>query len=167
MTSIDGSIHRLVADMMDSMIAAKGVGIAAPQIGVALRVVVLGVPGREPFALINPEIVRRSGERRVTEGCLSVPGYRGEITRSLSVVVRALDEKGRQTRIKASAKTENEEEALLAQALEHEVDHVNGILYIDHLASLDELVKIEPEEGLPDEEVEEAEGQVEEAENSG
>jgi len=166
-TSIDGSIHRLVADMMDSMIAAKGVGIAAPQIGVALRVVVLGVPGREPFALINPEIVRRSGERRVTEGCLSVPGYRGEITRSLSVVVRALDEKGRQTRIKASAKTENEEEALLAQALEHEVDHVNGILYIDHLASLDELVKIEPEEGLPDEEVEEAEGQVEEAENIG
>ena len=157
MARIDSSIRRLVADMVDSMIAAKGVGIAAPQIGVPLRVVVLGIPGREPFALINPEVVRRTGERKVTEGCLSVPGYRGEITRSLSVVVRALDEKGRQTRIKASAKTEDEEEALLAQALEHEVDHVNGILYIDHLASLDELVKIEPEEEAPEEEVKEAE----------
>jgi len=164
---IDSSIRRLVVDMVDSMIAAKGVGIAAPQIGVPLRVVVLGIPGREPFALINPEVVRRTGERKVTEGCLSVPGYRGEITRSLSVVVRALDEKGRQTRIKASAKTEDEEEALLAQALEHEVDHINGILYIDHLASLDELVKIEPEEEAPEEEVKEAKGKVEEAEKSG
>lgn len=153
--------------MVDSMIAAKGVGIAAPQIGVPLRVVVLGILGREPFALINPEIVRRTGERRVTEGCLSIPGYRGEITRSLSVVVRALDEKGRQTRIKASAKTDDEEEALLAQALEHEVDHINGILYIDHLASLDELVKIEPEEEEPGEEVKEAEEEKEEAEKSG
>ena len=167
MARIDSSIRRLVADMVDSMIAAKGVGIAAPQIGVPLRVVVLGIPGREPFALINPEVVRRTGERKVTEGCLSVPGYRGEITRSLSVVVRALDEKGRQTRIKASAKTEDEEEALLAQALEHEVDHVNGILYIDHLPSLDELVKIEPEEEAPEEEVKEAKGKVEEAEKSG
>ena len=131
------------------------------------RVVVLGIPGREPFALINPEVVRRTGERRVTEGCLSVPGYRGEITRSLSVVVRALDAKGRQTRIRASAKTDDEDEALLAQALEHEVDHVNGFLYIDHLASLDELVKIEPEEEAPEEEVKEPEGEVEEAEKSG
>ena len=143
-TRIDASIRTLIADMIDSMIAARGVGIAAPQIGVSLRVIVLGIPGREPFALINPEIVKRTGERRVDEGCLSVPGYRGEITRSLTVVVRALNEQGKEVRIKATAKNEDEEESLLAQALEHEVDHINGTLYIDHLPSLDHLRKLEP-----------------------
>ncbi len=143
-TKIDGSIRELIADMTDSMIAARGVGIAAPQIGVSLRVIVIGIPGKEPFALINPEVVKRTGQRRVDEGCLSVPGYRGEITRSLTVVVRALNEQGREVRIKASAKGEDEEETLLAQALEHEVDHINGTLYIDHLASLDDLRKLEP-----------------------
>ncbi len=136
---IDASIHRLIEDMIDSMRAANGVGIAAPQIGVSLRVVIIGLPDEEPFALINPEIVKRSGERRLEEGCLSVPGYRAELTRSVTVVAKALDENGKQVRIKAK-------DDLLAQALEHEIDHINGILYIDHLPSLDELVKIEPEE---------------------
>jgi len=136
---IDASIHRLIDDMIDSMRAANGVGLAAPQIGVSLRVIVIGLPDEEPFALINPEIVKRSGERRVEEGCLSVPGYRAELTRSVTVVAKGLDRQGRPLRIKAR-------DDLLAQALEHEIDHINGILYIDHLPSLDALQKLEPEE---------------------
>jgi len=136
---IDASIQRLIEDMIDSMRAANGVGLAAPQIGVSLRVIVIGLPDEEPFALINPEIVKRSGERTVEEGCLSVPGYRTEnLTRSLTVVARGLDPSGRQVRVKGK-------DNLLAQALEHEIDHINGILYIDHLKSKDDLVKIEPE----------------------
>ena len=135
---VDASIHKLVEDMIDSMYAAHGVGLAAPQIGVSLRVVVIGMPEEEPFALINPEIIKATGERRVEEGCLSVPGYRAELTRHKVVVCRALDIHGKEIRVKAK-------EDLLAQALEHETDHVNGILYIDHLPSLDELVRIEPE----------------------
>ena len=134
---VDDSIRRLIEDMIESMYAANGVGLAAPQIGVSLRVVVIGMPDEEPFALINPEVIRRSGERRVDEGCLSVPGYRGQLTRSERVTVRALNERGREVRIKA-------ENDLLAQALEHETDHVNGILYVDRLDSKDDLVKLEP-----------------------
>ncbi len=134
---IDDSIRRLIEDMTESMFAAHGVGIAAPQIGVPLRVVVIGLPDEEPFALINPEVVKRSGERRLDEGCLSVPGYRGNITRSMQVAVKALDANGREVRIKS-------EGDLLAQALEHEVDHVNGTLYVDHLDSKDDLIKLEP-----------------------
>ena len=88
------------------------------------------------FRSINPEVIRREGERRLDEGCLSVPGYRGTVTRSLSVVVKALNEAGREVRVKA-------EESLLAQALEHEVDHVNGLLYVDRLNAKTDLVKIE------------------------
>ena len=136
---IDASIHKLIETMIDSMRAANGVGLAAPQIGVSLRVIVIGLPDEEPFALINPEIVKRSGERRVEEGCLSVPGYRADLSRSVTVVVKGLDEQGHPVRIKAR-------DDLLAQALEHEIDHVNGILYIDRLPSLDVLVKVEPQE---------------------
>ena len=138
--AIDASIHRLIEDMIDSMRAASGVGLAAPQIGVSLRVIVIGLPDEEPFALINPEIVKRSGERTVEEGCLSVPGYRTEnLTRSVTVVAKGTDASGKLVRVRGK-------DNLLAQALEHEIDHVNGILYIDHLPSLDALVKIEPEE---------------------
>jgi peptide deformylase len=140
-TKIDESIRRLVQDMIESMYAAHGVGLAAPQIGVPLRVIVIGLPDEEPFALINPEIVKREGQRLVDEGCLSIPGYRAEVPRSLTVVARGMDLEGRTVRIKASAKRGDEREALLAQALEHEVDHINGILYIDRLESLDRLVK--------------------------
>ncbi len=137
--SIDGSIHKLIEDMMESMHAASGVGLAAPQIGVSLRVVVIGMPDEEPFALINPEIVKRAGERTVDEGCLSIPGYRGELTRSVNVVAKGLNPAGKEVRIKAR-------DNLLAQALEHEIDHINGTRYIDHLPSLDVLRKIEPED---------------------
>jgi len=136
--SIDKSIRRLVEDMIDSMREAHGVGLAAPQIGVSLRVIVIGLPEEEPFALINPEIVKRSGERIVEEGCLSVPGYRTEnLKRSLSVVAKGLDLDGKQVRHRGK-------DDLLAQALEHEIDHINGVLYIDRLESRDDLLKIEP-----------------------
>jgi len=136
--SVDGSIYKLIADMTETMHAAPGVGLAAPQVGIPLRVIVIGLPEQEDIALINPQIVRRKGERVVNEGCLSVPGYIGQIKRAESVTVKGRDRTGKEVRIKA--------EELLAQALEHEIDHINGILYIDRLESKDDLRKIEPEE---------------------
>lgn len=133
--NIDGSIQRLIDDMVETMHHVQGVGLAAPQIGVPLRVMVIELPGDETLALVNPQIVKRAGERPVVEGCLSIPGYRGEIKRSVKVTVRGLDRRGREVRIKG--------EELLAQALEHEIDHLNGILYIDHLESMDQLFKVE------------------------
>ncbi len=135
---IDSSIQKLIRDMIETMRSAGGVGLAAPQIGVPLRVIVIGLPEEEAMAIINPEIVRRKGERLVNEGCLSVPGYVGEIKRALSVTVKGRDQNGKEIRIKA--------EELLAEALEHEIDHLNGALYIDHLESMEKLRKIEPEE---------------------
>jgi len=135
----DASLQRLIDDMIESMYAANGVGLAAPQIGISLRLVVIGIPDEEPFALINPEIVKVSGERELDEGCLSVPGYRGVIKRHRVVTAKGLDREGKAVRIKAR-------DNLLAQALEHEIDHINGIVYIDHLDSLDDLEKLEPGE---------------------
>ena len=141
---IDASTHKLIADMLESMHAAHGVGLAAPQIGVSLRVIVIGLPEEEPFALVNPSIVKRRGERELEEGCLSVPGYRGTIIRSVNVIAKGINpETGREVRIKAK-------DELLAQALEHEIDHLNGTLYLDHLASEDDLFKIEPDEPAPE-----------------
>jgi peptide deformylase len=135
---IDGSIHRLIADMLETLHAAPGrVGLAAPQVGVPLRVIVIGLPEEEDIVLINTEIMRRKGERVVTEGCLSVPGYFGVLKRAESIRVKARDADGKEIKIKA--------EELLAQALEHEIDHLNGVLYIDHLESPDKLYKVEPE----------------------
>lgn len=135
---IDASIHKLIKDMRETMHAAPGVGLAAPQVGIPLRVIVIGLPEEEDFALVNPEIVRRKGERRVKEGCLSLPGYVGELKRAESVTVKGRDQNGKEVRIKA--------EELLAQVLEHEIDHINGVLYIDRLESSDDLRKIEAEE---------------------
>jgi peptide deformylase len=136
--TIDGSVQRLVEDMLETIHAVPGrVGLAAPQVGIPLRVIVIGIPGEEDIALINPEIVRKRGERLVTEGCLSIPGYFGQIKRAESVRVKARDLSGKEIRIKA--------DELLAQALEHEIDHLNGVLYVDHLESPDKLFKVEPE----------------------
>ena len=135
--TIDSSIQQLIDDMVETMQQTKGMGLAAPQVGVSLRVVVLQMPGEEPIAIINPEIVKRAGEREVTEGCLSIPGYAGEIKRSVSVTVKGWDRRGKTIRIKATA--------LMAQALEHELDHLNGVLYIDHLESQDKLHRVETE----------------------
>jgi peptide deformylase len=135
--TVDDGVRRLIDDMIESMEAAQGVGLAAPQIGVGLRVVVLGLPGKEPFALVNPEVVERAGTRRAEgEGCLSVPGYRGAPTRSERVVVEALDAHGEAIRLE-------EQDSLLAQALEHEVDHVNGLLYVDRLGPDERLTKLD------------------------
>ena len=136
-STIDKSIHRLIDDMIATMQQTNGVGLAAPQIGVPLRVVVLQMPEEEPWAIINPEVVKRSGEREVVEGCLSAPGYQGVIKRSTSVTIKGLNREGEKIRIKATD--------LMAQALEHELDHLNGVLYINHIESEDMLYKIEPE----------------------
>jgi peptide deformylase len=136
--SIDGSIKKLIEDMLETVRAAPGrAGLAAPQVGKSLRVIVIDIPDAENVVLINPEIVKRSGERTVTEGCLSVPGYYGEIKRAKSVTAKGRDASGKEIRIKA--------DELLAQALEHEVDHLNGMLYIDHLESQERLYKLEDE----------------------
>jgi len=136
--TVDGSIKKLIRDMLETMHAEPGrIGLAAPQIGVPLRVIVIGLPEEEDLVIINPEIVRRKGERLVDEGCLSVPGYLGQIKRAESVTVKGRDQDGKEIRIKA--------EGLLAQALEHEIDHLNGTLYLDHLESMDQLRKVEPE----------------------
>ncbi len=149
---VDDAIRHLVDDMIESMYAAQGVGLAAPQIGVPLRVVVLGMPDEEPFALINPVVVRATGTRRLEgEGCLSVPGYRGVITRSEKVVVRALDLKGKEIRVRA-------ENNLLAEALEHEVDHVNGILYVDRIDTKTDLFKLDSTDWATARPIEEREG---------
>jgi len=136
--TIDGSIQKLIANMLETVRADPGrAALAAPQVGTSLRVIVIDIPGAENLVLINPEIVKRSGERPVTEGCLSVPGYFGEIQRAQRVTVKGKDLSGKEIRIKA--------EELLAQALEHEIDHLNGKLYIDHLESQDQLHKVEDE----------------------
>jgi len=140
--NVDGSIERLIDDMVETMHQAQGAGLAAPQIGVPLRVIVIELPGEETIALVNPQIVKRSGERLVTEGCLSVPGYRGEIKRATKVTAKGLDRHGREIRVKG--------EGLMAEALEHEIDHLNGVLYIDHMGSTDELYRVEVEAETPE-----------------
>jgi len=134
-TKIDDSVQKLVDDMIDTMRANSGVGLAAPQIGVSLRVAVIELPEEEVITLINPEVIKREGERTLVEACLSVPGYYGHITRSETVRVKAQDRHGKQIRLKG--------EELLAQALEHETDHLNGTLYLDHLESPEELHETE------------------------
>ena len=143
-SNIDTSIERLIDDMLETLPAVSGLGLAAPQVGVPLRVAVIQMPAEEEgeegeeVILINPEIVKKAGERLVDEGCLSIPGYRGEIKRSVSVTVKGRNRQGKEFRLKATE--------LLAQALEHEIDHLNGILYVDYLESPDKLFRIEPQE---------------------
>ena len=132
-TQFDASLHRLLDDMLETMRDAPGVGLAANQIGVPLRVAVVEVEGKVT-ELVNPEIVRSAGEELDWEGCLSIPGYVAEVTRHERVTVKARDRHGREFRVRGTE--------LLSRALQHEIDHLNGLLYIDHLASLDELVRV-------------------------
>ena len=136
---VDKSIQRLIDDMIETMRSVAGVGLAAPQVGVPLKVAVIEIPGDEVIVLVNPEIVKREGERVIGEACLSIPGYQGEIKRSVLVKVKAQNRLGRKIRLKA--------EELLAQALEHEMDHLNGVLYVDRLDGPDRLWKSVPESG--------------------
>jgi len=128
---INSSVQRLIDNMIDTMQEANGVGLAAPQVGVSLRVIVVQMPEEEPIALINPEIVKRGGQQEATEGCLSIPGYYGEIKRSAEVTVKGKDRRGKAIRIKATG--------LMTEALEHEIDHLNGVLYIDHVEKAENL----------------------------
>jgi peptide deformylase len=137
---IDASLQKLIDDMIETMHDAPGVGLAANQVGVSLRVCVIHVPGDDVVTLINPEIVRRTGTRECEEGCLSLPGYKGVIARSEKVVVKGLNRDGRPVRYHATD--------LFAEAIEHEVDHLNGLLYFDYLDSIDKLVAYtRPEDG--------------------
>jgi len=128
----DDELQTLVNDMFESMYAANGVGLAAPQIGVGKRLTVIDVSnGKNPEAKIicvNPEIVHTEGEQREEEGCLSLPGFRGHVLRPQFVTVRAQDATGKDFEMKG--------EGLLARAFCHEIDHLNGVLFIAHLSLL-------------------------------
>jgi peptide deformylase len=129
---IDASIKKLIDDMIETMHDAPGVGLAANQVGVSLRICVIHVPGDDVVTLVNPEIVKRSGERVCDgEGCLSLPGYKGAVPRAEKVTVKGLNREGRPVRYTA--------EDLFAEAIEHELDHLDGKLYFDYLGSIDEL----------------------------
>jgi peptide deformylase len=129
---IDGAISTLVADMVDTMYAAPGIGLAAPQIGVALRVIVVdlsvGEDKRQLIKLVNPEFVLKEGEQRHEEGCLSVPGYGGAPARPARVVVKGLDLDGNERTYEGTE--------LLARAFCHEIDHIDGLLFVDRLSPL-------------------------------
>lgn len=131
-TRFDDSIRRLVKDMIETMRDAPGVGLAAPQIGVPLQVTVIEAEKDEVHVLVNPEILKLDGEHVPDEGCLSVPGYWGKVKRAERVTVKAKDAYGKDVRITLA-------EGLLGQALQHEIDHLHGMLYVDRLDSLDEL----------------------------
>jgi peptide deformylase len=132
-STFDASLHRLLDDMLETMRDAPGVGLAANQIGVPLQVAVIEVEDRIT-ELVNPQIVRTAGEQLDWEGCLSIPGYVAETGRFAKVTVKARDRHGREFRVKG--------DELFARALQHEIDHLNGVLYIDHLDSLEELVRV-------------------------
>ena len=129
---IDGSIHKLLDDMVETMYAAPGIGLAAPQIAVPLRVIIVDLSvGEEPgqlIKLINPEFVIREGEQRHDEGCLSVPGFGGSPVRPARVVVKGLDPDGKERTYEGTE--------LLARAFCHEIDHIDGLLFVDRLTPL-------------------------------
>ncbi|NLA58259.1 MAG: peptide deformylase [Firmicutes bacterium] len=115
-------IRKLVKDMLETMYEASGVGLAAPQVGISQRIIVVDV-GEGPVVLINPEITQAAGTEIDSEGCLSIPGKWGYVERAREVVVTGLNESGRSVRVQA--------EGLFARALQHEIDHLDGVLFID------------------------------------
>jgi peptide deformylase len=127
-------LHQLVADMFEIMYASHGVGLAAPQIDVSRRLTVIDVTGGEEgieperLVLINPEVIAKEGKQTGEEGCLSIPGFREPVTRAKKATVRAQNVKGEWFEITG--------EDLLARALQHEIDHLNGILFLSHLSAL-------------------------------
>lgn len=131
-TEFDDALAQLVEDMFDSMYAAQGIGLAAPQIDISKRITVIDVSFKErpedKLALINPVIVEMEGKQTEEEGCLSLPEIREKVQRAAWVKVRAQDVKGEFFEV--------EGEELLARAMQHEIDHLNGVLFIDHLSRL-------------------------------
>jgi peptide deformylase len=124
-------LDRLVADMFETMYDASGIGLAAPQIGLSERLIVVDVKedGAQPMALLNPTVVESgSGKDRVEEGCLSIPGVAATVERPTSVVVEATDARGQPVRIQA--------QGMLARCLQHEIDHLDGVLFIDRISPI-------------------------------
>ena len=126
---INDDIKNLTSDMIETLLEAKGLGLAANQVGVLKRIIVLNFPEKQPMALINPEIMKKIGRREVEEGCLSFPHHSGLVERSIKIKAQALDEHG--------GRLYFDSEELFAQVLQHEIDHLNGILFIDHLKNHD------------------------------
>jgi peptide deformylase len=129
-TQVDAALRTLIDDMFETMYAAPGIGLAATQVNVAKRVLVIDLSERrdQPLALINPEILERSGIEETEEGCLSVPGYFDKVTRAEKIRVRALDRDGEQIEFEA--------DGLLAVCIQHEIDHLDGKLFVDYLSEL-------------------------------
>jgi len=129
---VNDSIRALVNDMFETMYAADGVGLAAPQIGVLKNVIVLDTtprqPDSKPVAMVNPQIISLEGKMVYTEGCLSIPGEAEEVERAAKVTVKFLDPEGNPQTLVA--------EGLLAVAIQHETDHLNGTMFVDHLSAL-------------------------------
>jgi peptide deformylase len=132
---VDTSIQRLIDDLAETMLAAPGAGLAANQIGVALRVCVVKGDDNQIWGLVNPEIVKFDGTQVGYEGCLSYPGWVGEVARHETVVVKGRNRHGKEVRIKSSGFT--------ARAFQHELDHLDGVLFIDRLTGLDTLRRVE------------------------
>ncbi|NRP71889.1 Peptide deformylase [Ensifer psoraleae] len=131
--TVDDDIRRLADDMLETMYDAPGIGLAAIQIGVPKRLLVLDVSKEDeeksPLVFINPKIVRSSDERSVyEEGCLSIPDYYAEVERPAAITVEYLDRQGKEKTVEA--------DGLLATCLQHEIDHLNGVLFIDHISKL-------------------------------
>ena len=160
---VDDATQKLINDMFDSMRDARGLGLAAPQIGVSVRVLVIEMPADddaadetteaqprakrqvkysgEQYALINPEIVKLEGEQFGEEGCLSIPGYIGMVRRAEKITVKGLNAKGKEIRVKG--------EGLLARALQHEIDHLDGVLFTDRLEKPDDLYRLTDDGRVP------------------
>jgi peptide deformylase len=129
-TKVDAEIQKLVADMFETMYAAPGIGLAATQVNVHKRILVcdVAVEGKEPYCLINPEIVSLEGKINAEEGCLSVPEYYDYVDRAARIKVRALDQTGQPFELTA--------EGMLAVCIQHEIDHLDGKLFVDYLSEL-------------------------------
>lgn len=127
---VDDQIRRIVDDMLETMYAAPGIGLAAIQVNIPLRILVIDVSesNDSPLCLINPEIVERSGEEQMDEGCLSVPGFYEQVTRAERVRVRALDREGQPLEL--------DTDGLLAVCIQHEIDHLDGKLFVDYVSAL-------------------------------
>jgi peptide deformylase len=158
---VDASTQKLIDDMFESMREARGLGLAAPQIGVSLRVLIVEMPADdtddsvealpddkrhvsysgEKYALVNPEIVKSDGEQFGEEGCLSIPGYVGMVRRAMKVTVKGLDRKGKEVKVKG--------EGLLARALQHEIDHLDGVLFTDRLEKPEDLFRVTEDGRVP------------------
>jgi peptide deformylase len=127
---VDDSVRAIIDDMFETMYAAPGIGLAAIQVNIPRRIVVIDISEEkdQPLALVNPEILERSGEEQMDEGCLSVPGFYESVTRAERIRVRALDRGG--------APFELETDGLLAVCIQHEIDHLDGRLFVDHISAL-------------------------------